>query len=443
MKKKYFGTDGIRGKFNEFPMNTSFFYNLTDAIKKTKKNLKMVLIGRDTRESGCAIEKDLVKGFNSVGVKVDKAGIISTPMLSYFTKNKNYDLGIMISASHNPYKDNGLKLFNNSGEKLTDREEIKVEKNIVLRDKSFIQNNKSVLSSEKRFDEYEENLLKRFGSLEGFKQKIVLDCANGSLFKVAPRVFKKLKLNHIKYYTSPNGKNINKRCGATFPEELSKLTLKTKADLGISFDGDADRVIFCDNEGQIIDGDLILALLATSFKNKNQLDNDIVVSTKMCNLGLRKFLRKNKIKLFLSDIGDRYVIETMKKKKSMLGGEQSGHIIFAENYYCGDGIFTALKVIEILNQMKCTLNQACSSLFVKYPQKLVNLQLKQNPLEILNEKKIKMLVKQNNKQKESEVLLRKSGTENLLRLMVQGKCERKINCIIEKFISEIAKVDGK
>ncbi len=443
MKKKYFGTDGIRGKFNEFPMKTTFFYNLSEAIKKTNKNLKIVLIGRDTRESGCSIEKDLINGFNRVGVKADKAGIISTPMLSYFTKNKNYDLGIMISASHNPYQDNGLKLFNNSGEKFTDSEEIKVEKNIVLRDQKFIQNNKLVLSTEKRFDEYEENLLKRFGSLKEFKQKIVLDCANGSLFDVAPRVFEKLKLNYIKHFTSPNGKNINKRCGATFPEELSRLTLKTKADLGISFDGDADRVIFCDNKGQIIDGDFILALLATSFKRKNQLNNDIVVSTKMCNLGLREYLRKNKIELFLSDIGDRYVVELMKKKKSMLGGEQSGHIIFAENSYCGDGIFTALIVIEILNRMKCTLNQACSSLFEKYPQKLVNLKLKQNPLEILNEKKIKMLLKQNNKQQESEVLLRKSGTENLLRLMVQGKCERKINSIIEKFISEIVKIDEK
>ncbi|MFL2661655.1 MAG: phosphoglucosamine mutase [Alphaproteobacteria bacterium] len=442
MKKKYFGTDGIRGKFNQFPMTTLFFFSLTEAIKKTKKNLKKVLIGKDTRMSGSSIENDLFNGFKIVGVEVDKAGIISTPMLSYYTKKKKYDLGIMISASHNPYQDNGLKVFNSSGEKLTDDEEIKVEKNIVLKNHNF-PTKKINLSSDKKFSEYEENLLKRFRTITNFRQKIVLDCANGSLFDLGPRIFKKLKLNHINYFTSPDGKNINKKCGATFPEELSRLTLKNNADLGISFDGDADRVIFCDNKGQIIDGDFILALLATSLKKNNKLENGIVVSTKMCNLGLREFLKKEKIKLTLSDVGDRYVVEEMKQKQGLLGGEQSGHIIFAENSYCGDGIFTALEVIEILNQMKCSLNEACSRLFKKYPQRLVNLKLKNNPYEILNKNNIKMLLRQNKKQKESEVLLRKSGTENLLRLMVQGKCERKVNSIIEQFVSEIRKIDEK
>jgi len=320
MKKKYFGTDGIRGTFNEFPITSSFFFDLTKSIKKTYQNIEKVLIGKDTRESSDFIESDISLGFKNVNVDCFSCGIVSTPMLSFNTKEFNYDLGIMISASHNPFNDNGVKIFDKNGEKLSDNDELKIEKNLNLTNSyhSLEDNFKTI--KRVNFSRYEENLVEKFSDLNKFNQKVFLDCANGSLSKIAPKIFKRLNLNFLSSGTTPNGVNINKNCGATYPLELSKKTKESKSNLGISFDGDADRVIFCDELGQIVDGDYILAILALFLKNKNQLKNSLVVGTKMSNLGFRNFLYRNSINCLLSDVGDRYVIELMKKNNCVLGG---------------------------------------------------------------------------------------------------------------------------
>ena len=441
MKKKFFGTDGIRGIYNEFPITTSFFYSLTKSIKLTYPEIKKVIIGKDTRESGGIIENDIITGFKNVGVDCHSCGVISTPILSFNTKKFEYDLGVMVSASHNPYKDNGIKLFKRNGEKLSDNEEFKIEKNILIEKTKCLKkiSNEKILI--KNFTDYQEKILKRFSLLSKFDQKVVVDCANGSLSHIAPFIFEKLNFNVFNYGSKPNGQNINKNCGATYPNILSKETLKNKADIGISFDGDADRVIFCDQFGSIVDGDYILAILCLELINSGKLKNNTVVSTKMSNLGFRRFLEKNKIKCLLSDVGDRYVIEMMKKSNCILGGEQSGHIIFSENSFCGDGLFTALLIIQILQKKKCTLATLCKNLFKKTPQKLVNLRLNNEADKVLINSKIKTLLKKNLEKNDRDILLRKSGTENLLRLMVQVENINDLDVIIHQFVKEIKLID--
>ncbi len=440
MKKKFFGTDGIRGTFNEFPITRTFFYSLTKAIKITFKDTNRVIIGIDTRESSDLIESDIICGFNKMKVECNTLGVVSTPMLSFITKKFNYDLGIMISASHNPYTDNGIKIFDKEGEKLCDNDELKIEKNIDLIKKT----QKRLFKIEKKkviFPDYENFLYERFSKLKTFNKKILFDCANGSLSRIAPNILRKLDLNFSCYGVKPNGKNINKNCGATFPQEISKRTLKEKAHIGISFDGDADRVIFCDEKGRVIDGDYILAILALFYKKKKKLFNNSVVSTRMSNLGMRNFFFKEKIKCFLSDVGDRYVVELMKKNKCVLGGEQSGHIIFSENSFCGDGLFTALTILEIINDSDLTLSKIHNNLFDKLPQQLVNYKLSNNFDVVIKNKKIGKLLNKYSKTNNCDVLLRKSGTENVLRLMVQAESNNLVENIVKEFLFEINKLD--
>ena len=440
MKKKFFGTDGIRGTFDEFPITTTFFYDLTKAIKLTFRNVKKIIIGLDTRESSNLIETDIIYGFNKMEVECNTLGVVSTPILSFATKKLNYDLGIMISASHNPYKDNGIKIFDKNGEKLSDNDELKIEKNIYLTK----QNHKHLLKIEKKkvnFSEYEKFLLEKFSVLTNFNKKISFDCANGSLSKIAPSILRKLNLKFSCSGVTPNGKNINKKCGATFPQEISNKTLKEKADIGISFDGDADRVIFCDEQGTVVDGDYILAILALFYKNKKKLSNNSVVSTKMSNLGMRNFFLKEKIKYYLSDVGDRYVVELMKKNDCILGGEQSGHIIFSENSFSGDGLYTALTILEILNESNLSLSKLHRNLFDKFPQQLVNYKLFNNSDLVIKNNKINNLLNKYSIKNNCDVLLRKSGTENLLRLMVQAKSKSLVEKIIKEFLIEIKKLD--
>ena len=405
MKKKYFGTDGIRGTYNEFPIISSFFFDLAKSIKKTHQNIEKVLIGKDTRESSDLIESDIALGFKDVNVECFSCGVVSTPMLSFNTKEFNYDLGMMISASHNPFHDNGVKIFDGNGEKLSDNDELVIEKNLNLTNSYHSSKNNSNNINNVNFSRYEDRLVRKFTNLSKFNQKVFLDCANGSLSRIAPKVFERLNLNFLCSGIQPNGVNINKNCGATYPLELSKNTKKSKSNLGISFDGDADRVIFCDELGRIVDGDYILAILALFLKNKNKLKNSLVVGTKMSNLGFRKFLYKNNINCLLSDVGDRYVVELMKKNNCILGGEQSGHIIFSENSFCGDGIYTALMIIQILEENNCNLSSLCKKLFVKVPQKLVNFKLKNNPEEIINNTKIKKILARILSLKDCDVLL--------------------------------------
>ena len=441
MKKKYFGTDGIRGTFNKFPITLPFFINLANSIKKTRKEIKNIIIGKDTRESCNQIENAIMQGFADNNICCDTCGIVSTPILSFKTKALNYDLGVMISASHNPFTDNGIKLFNNNGEKLSDDEEIAIEKNIDLSKNYKI--NDTQLFNKKSLNclDYETSLINRFSSLSKFNQRMVIDFANGSLSFIGPKLLEKLNLDFKKYSFNPTGKNINNSCGAMYPEFISEKTKFNKAKLGISFDGDADRVIFCDENGEIIDGDLILAILVMYLKKNDQLKNNIVVNTQMSNLGFRDFLNKKKIKYILSEVGDRYVIEEMKRNDCIIGGEPSGHIIFSENSYCGDGLYTALLIIEILQHENCSLAELCKKMFIKAPQKLVNLRLKKEPRIILESNEINRYIKKNLHNHNCDILLRKSGTENLLRLMVQSNSSNLVDSLIESIISQIKKLD--
>ncbi len=430
MKKKYFGTDGIRGKAYQIPIEKNFLSNLANGIIKSNKNIRNVLIGMDTRESGEYVKNSLVSGFEKHGVNCDCLEIVSTPILCFYTKNNNYDLGIMISASHNPSDDNGIKIFKSDGEKLTDEEEIIIENNISSDSISDI-NNQKLKNPFNSLIEYESFLLERFGSIKGFNKKIVLDCANGSLSYFAPCLFNKLNFNFINYGCSPDGKNINQKCGALEYEKLSKMTIQNKAQIGISFDGDADRLIVCDHFGNIIDGDFILALLAKYIlTKKNQIKS--IVSTKMCNLSFRNFIKKLGFRLYMTDVGDRYVVEKMKSTGSFLGGEQSGHIIFSDNSYCGDGLLTALYLIKVLADENLVLADICSNLFKKNPQKLVNFKINDSIDCLLESRKVTDIISAF-KVKGCDILLRKSGTENVLRLMVQSRKESEINEFINKF----------
>ncbi len=442
MKKKYFGTDGIRGSFGEFPITLSFLENLANSIKKTNKNIKKVIIGKDTRESCDLIENAIALGFKKNNVEIDSCGIVSTPILSFNTRSFGYDLGIMISASHNPFKDNGVKIFNRNGEKLTDIEEIEIEKNINLSElNNFDETKLTQKILVKKYIDYENNMLNRFSKLSDFHQEMVVDFANGSLSYIGPRILEKLNLVFKKYSCQPSGKNINKDCGAMNPDFLIQKTLHNKAKLGLSFDGDADRVMFCDEKGKIVDGDFVLAILAIFLQKSNSLKNNLIVSTQMSNLGFRNFLKKKKINFILSNVGDRYVIEEMKKNNCLIGGEPSGHIIFSENSYCGDGIYTALLLMEILHEEKCTLKEMCDDLFVKVPQKLINLELKRNPEDILKDPQLNNFLNNIYNEKKYDIVLRKSGTENLLRLMVQAKSKNIVDRLIREILSIIKELD--
>ncbi len=440
MKKKYFGTDGIRGEANKFPITKEFVYKIAIALKLFKASTKNVLVGKDTRISGAFIEKALNDGFKSVDVSCDFMGIVSTPMVSFYTKLLKYDFGIMISASHNQFQDNGIKIFKKNGEKLTDSEEFKIEQKYeqIKIKPTFL--DLPVLYKNSYENDYKNYILKKFNNKDISKLKILIDSANGSVYKFAPNFFKHLGCNVVSCSDKPNGKNINKDCGAMFPKRLSALTLKHKADIGVSFDGDADRVVISDEKGNIIDGDNILAMISSS--NSRQGKNEPVVNTRMSNLSFRNFMKKSKIKLILSDVGDRYVIEKMKKYKAKLGGEPSGHIIFAENGYSGDGILTVMHLISIFLSSGKKLSYFYKGLYRKSYQKLVNISTKKDPNDIIKEKEVLLIKKKISLKKNLDLLIRKSGTENLLRIMVQSSIKSEVDNSINRIIKLIKKLDG-
>ena len=431
MKKKYFGTDGIRGTAYKFPMNSDFLYSLARAISNNDNTIGRILIGMDTRESCEYIKNSLVNGFISYGVTCECIGVVSTPILCFYTKLSNYDMGIMISASHNPYEDNGIKIFKKNGEKLSDKEELSIEEKIFTK-KNIKLKNETIQNPLNNFSEYEKFLFDKVSLPKNrLNNNIVVDCANGSLWDFAPKFFKKLNFNLFAYGCSPNGNNINQDCGALEQHKLSEMTLRHNSDIGISFDGDADRVIICDNKGKIIDGDYILAIIAYRLK-KDQDKNISIVSTKMSNLSFRKYIENINIKLSLSDVGDRYVVEKMKNTNSFVGGEPSGHIIFSDNSYCGDGILTALYILGILEEEKITLSDLCDLLFIKTPQRLLNFKLTDSNQNLINSQKVEKLINKY-EDKDCEIILRKSGTENVLRLMIQSSEEGDIDDFIKLF----------
>ena len=423
---KYFGTDGIRGQVNSKNINGDMFFKFGLAAGKYFTNLKKkkqtAIIAKDTRLSGYALEPALVSGLASAGMHVYTLGPLPTNGLAMLTKSMNANLGIMITASHNLFYDNGLKLFGPDGLKLSDKIQKKIE-HLIDTNVHYHLSEPKFLGRVKRLetgtDEYIKILKKKIPSNLKLKNiKIVLDCANGAGYKSAPKLLRQLGAKLIVIGNKPNGFNINKNCGSTFPNKLQKFVRKYKADLGISLDGDADRIIMCDENGCIIDGDQIIAALTLQWKKKKILRGG-VVGTLMSNYGLEKFFNNKGIKFIRADVGDRYVKEIMQKKKFNLGGEQSGHIILGKFATTGDGLLVALEVIQALN--KKLKASKFFNVFEKIPQILENVKIRDNG--ILNKLSVKKSIKKANNliKGEGRILVRKSGTEPKIRIMGESK----------------------
>ncbi|MDA9676766.1 phosphoglucosamine mutase [bacterium] len=444
MSNKYFGTDGIRGTVNQGNITGEKFFKFGLAaatyFKNQKKNKQIAIIAKDTRLSGYTLEPALVSGLASGGMHIYTLGPLPTNGLAMLTKAMKANMGIMITASHNPYYDNGLKLFGPDGMKLSDQIEKKIEKLIDAKNIEQL-TNPNLLGRVKRLedgnDKYIQILKKNFPNNFNLKgTKIVLDCGNGASYIAAPKLLEKLGAKVISIGIKPNGFNINDKCGSTYPFKIKSAVKKNKAHVGISFDGDADRIIMCDENAKIIDGDQIIAMLARRWKSKNILKGG-VIGTLMSNFGLEKFLNKEKIKFFRSKVGDRYVKEKMKKFNFNLGGEQSGHIILGKYATTGDGLMVALEVLFSLRKGKKA--SQLLNVFPPIPQILENITVKDK--NIINKPKCKKAIKQANKIMSSNgrLLIRKSGTEPKIRIMGESndknlilKCIKIIKNAIKK-----------
>ncbi len=440
MEKKYFGTDGIRGKVNNSKINGEMFFKFGLAagtyFKNFKKKKQIAIIAKDTRLSGYTLEPALVSGLASAGMHVFTLGPLPTNGLAMLTKKMRANLGIMITASHNQFTDNGMKLFGPDGMKLSDKIEKKIEKIIDSNISSKLTKPLN-LGRVKRLEDANENyvniLRRNFPnnfSLKGLK--IAIDCANGAAYKSAPKLLRSLGAKVFEVGTKPNGININYKCGSTHPEKIRSLTKKFKTDLGISLDGDADRIILTDEKANIVDGDKIIAVLAERWKRKKILRRG-VIGTLMSNYGLEKFFKEKKIKFFRSNVGDRYVKELMQNKKFNLGGEQSGHIILGNFATTGDGLLVALEILFSLRKGKKA--SELFSIFRPTPQVLENISVKDKS--IIGSKKCKSAIKKAQKIifGKGRLLVRKSGTESKIRIM----CESEDKILLNKCIKIVSK----
>ncbi len=425
-----FGTDGVRGEVNkELTSELAYFLGKASVLKIEEKIGKKpkVLVGKDTRISCDMLESALIAGMCSVGAKVYTVGIVPTPAVAYLTRKNEFDAGIMISASHNPFQDNGIKFFNSKGYKLSDDLENEIE---YLIEKGFNDLQKPtgkdvgfVTNIETGLNEYKEYLksILEIKDLSGLK--VIVDCANGATYKIAKKIFEELNVNAEIMFNEPNGININDNCGSTHMEELIKRVKETKADLGIAFDGDGDRCLLVDENGKLVDGDEIMSIIGNDLLSRGELNKNTIVATVMSNLGLFAMGEKFGINIAKTSVGDRYVLEEMVEKGYNFGGEQSGHIIFLDYNTTGDGILVALQVLQNLKKANKSLSELNSFMKIM-PQVLVNVTVakehkytyEQNEkitkeINILNEKYSNM----------GRILIRPSGTENLIRVMIEGE----------------------
>ena len=431
--RKYFGTDGVRGVANKeltcdlaYKLGRAGGYVLTNNEYKVK-----VVVGKDTRQSGDMLEAALIAGLMSVGCDVITVGVIPTPGVAYLTRKYGAECGVVISASHNPMEDNGIKFFNKDGFKLDDEIELKIEEYIDNMEKiayNPIGNEVGVRIHKHTAAQDYVDYLKSIVDTDLTGLKVVLDCANGAAYKVAPEVFRELGAEVIAMNVTPDGENINHKCGSTHPEGLQKAVVEHNADLGLAYDGDADRLIAVDETGTIVDGDHIMILGAVYLKKQNKLANDTLVVTTMSNIGLHVAAKEYGIDLAITDVGDRYVIEEMKKSGHNLGGEQSGHMIFLDYNTTGDGTLSSLIVSKIVKEDGKTLSEQ-SALMTTYPQVLIN-------VDVRNEVKNKFMENDEIRTEieklekllagTGRVLIRPSGTQPLVRVMLEGKDEGQI-----------------
>jgi phosphoglucosamine mutase len=444
MARKYFGTDGVRGRANTGAMTPDVVMKIGMAAGQLHLrggHRHRVVIGKDTRLSGYMIEQALTAGLLAVGMDVFLFGPTPTPAVAMLTRSMRADLGVMISASHNPYFDNGIKFFGPDGYKLTDEQELNIEnlvenpEQLKLASSDNIGRAKRVDDAKARYIEFAKRTYSGDAGLEGLR--IVIDTANGASYQTAPPALWELGAEIIQIGDEPNGTNINDKCGSTHPETMCQRVRETRADIGIALDGDADRVIICDENGRVIDGDQIMALVAASWAKRGILKGGGLVATIMSNLGLERYMESQNLTLARTKVGDRYVVEHMREHGFNLGGEQSGHIVMSDYATTGDGLLAALQVLtEVVRQGK-PVSEVCN-MFTPYPQILKNVKFSgASPLE---HKAVKAGIKDAEQMlaKSGRLVIRPSGTEPLIRVMAEGQDEGMVRKIVDDLCSLIA-----
>ncbi|MDA9793424.1 phosphoglucosamine mutase [Bacteriovoracaceae bacterium] len=446
--RKLFGTDGIRGKANVYPMTGEVAMALGRAVasyfQSNSKKRPLIIIGKDTRRSCYMLEQAIAAGVLSQGGRAIFTGPLPTPGVAFVTTSMRADAGIMISASHNNFEDNGIKIFDRNGHKLPDEVELELE-SLILNPELLSARVGAELGSAKRLDEsvgryivQTKNTLARDISLEGMR--VVLDCANGAAYKIAPMIFQELGAEVIALGVQPNGLNINQECGALHPEHCAENVVKYRADLGICLDGDADRLIVVDEKGQVVGGDNLLGVLAKLLLKKNELiEGDEIVGTIMTNLGLENYIKKLGLKFYRSKVGDRYIIERMRSKGSSFGGEPSGHLIFHAYSTTGDGLLAALKVIEAIKFFKKNISELSQEVKL-YPQYLKNVNVSKkipfNEVKAINDALGSAKKELGDK---GRVVLRYSGTEPLARVMIEGENETLVLKLVDSLVEVVKK----
>ena len=448
--RRLFGTDGVRGVANTYPMTTEIAMQIGRGIAfliKDTGHQGRIVIGKDTRVSGYMIENALAAGICSMGVNVILVGPLPTPGIAFITTSMRADAGVVISASHNPFQDNGIKIFSHDGFKLPDGQEADIEDLIFSQKMAALRPVADDVGKAFRIDDakgryvvFLKNTFPKKYTLDDFH--IVLDCANGATYGVAPHVFEELGARVTAIGVTPDGKNINHECGALHPELIAKKVLATGANLGIALDGDGDRVIICDEKGDIVDGDHIMAICAADLMSRKKLKKKTLVTTVMSNLGLEVAMQRLGGKMVRTKVGDRYVVEEMRKNKYSFGGEQSGHLIFLEHCTTGDGILAALQILSIMIKQRKPLSEL-TSIMESFPQVLKNVRTsKKLDIDLIPgfQDKIESLKQEIGT--DGRILVRPSGTEPVIRVMVEGKEDDLINRMADELCEIVRKADA-
>ncbi len=431
--KKLFGTDGIRAEAGKYPLDAATVKiigaSLARQLSERLGRRPHFILGRDTRKSGAWIEEAFCVGASAVGATCESAEVITTPGIAYLTKNFGFDAGIVISASHNPFEDNGIKIFTPTGKKLDEATEREIEKDVFQDSEFKIQDSGLGADVSKSVDyqtAYLNYLAGEFQALNLTNFKMIIDCANGAASHLAPRLFNKFGADLVFINNAPDGVNINENCGSLHLDNLQKKVLEEKADFGVAFDGDADRALFVDETGHLVDGDAVLWVMANHLNDDDKLNNQTVVSTVMSNIGLEIALNSRNIKLVRTDVGDKYVLAELLRSKSSVGGEQSGHIIFPDHSLVGDGMLTTLFLLEAVRVKNKTLSQMHEG-FTQFPQILVNVKVREKqPFESIAEIAAAAAEVTAELGDKGRLLLRYSGTENLARVMIEGEKQSEI-----------------
>lgn len=432
--KKLFGTDGIRGEAGQFPLDAETVAIIGASLarqfaeKNGGKSPKFV-IGRDTRESGEWIVNAFCRGAASEGAEVISAGVMTTPGVAFLTRQQTADAGIVISASHNPFRDNGIKIFSPSGKKIDEATERQIEKDIFANSECGARNAELKITDKtaELQDVYLNYLSDEFANLSLANLKIIIDCANGAASNLAPGLFEKLGANIFTIFNQPNGQNINADCGSLHLEKLQAKVIASEADFGVAYDGDADRALFVDEKGNLVDGDATLWAMALNLKRRGELAKNSVVATVMSNLGLEVALKEQGIELIRTAVGDKYVLEELLRSGASVGGEQSGHIIFPRKSLVGDGMLTTLALLEAMRENRATLFELTRG-FVRFPQILVNVPVREKvPFDEVPEIRAAAIEVEQSLGVKGRLLLRYSGTEALARVMIEGEKQDEIN----------------